>query len=458
MLAPLEVLEQLKARLRQTVGQLPLTRDRGLVSLVLGLPEAPAHAPHLPGRGFQFVQARREEIRAGYGVAAEWTAQGGQRLDALAAQARSLKGAWLQADPDETGFTGLGLFGFAASPEDAVGDVPNALIRVPEVALRVQCGESALVLTTRLPRPRVELIERWEAALDRIVPGLMRPPPAPLTPAHLHRGLSQPDREDWQSLVGSALASIAEGAFEKVVLTRRQRLEGRRAFDVDRLIAALSYLFPSCQVIHLALGAGSFIAATPERLFSQREHHVEVDAIAGTAGRAADTERDNRLTKDLQSSAKDLHEHRLVAQAIHDALRHVGTRIEVPHAPLVMQLNNAQHLWTPIRAELKPDVDVFDLAALLHPTPATNGHPRQRAGEWLRREEPIERGWYTGAAGILEPDLTGDMWVLLRCALIAGQSADLYAGAGIVTGSDPLSEWHETEDKLAAMATALQFA
>jgi isochorismate synthase EntC len=123
-----------------------------------------------------------------------------------------------------------------------------------------------------------------------------------------------------------------------------------------------------------------------------------------------------------------------------------------------MQLNNAQHLWSLVRAELDPGMDVFQLAELLHPTPATNGHPCESARAWLRRSEPIRRGWYTGAAGIIEPDLTGELWVLLRCAEIHESTADLYAGAGIVAGSDPDSEWQETEHKLAAMSTALQFA
>jgi isochorismate synthase EntC len=104
------------------------------------------------------------------------------------------------------------------------------------------------------------------------------------------------------------------------------------------------------------------------------------------------------------------------------------------------------------------DANVFRLAERLHPTPATNGQPRERAREWLRVGEPFERGWYTGAAGIVEPDLSGELWVLLRCARICGDRAELYAGAGVVSGSDALSEWDETEAKLQAMLTALRYA
>lgn len=130
----------------------------------------------------------------------------------------------------------------------------------------------------------------------------------------------------------------------------------------------------------------------------------------------------------------------------------------MPGVPGVIQLSNAQHLWSPIEAESRPGVHVFDLAERLHPTPATNGHPREPAREWLRVSEPFVRGWYTGAAGIVEPDLSGELWVLLRCARVCADHAELYAGAGIVAGSDPVSEWDETEAKLQAMLTALQYA
>jgi menaquinone-specific isochorismate synthase len=76
----------------------------------------------------------------------------------------------------------------------------------------------------------------------------------------------------------------------------------------------------------------------------------------------------------------------------------------------------------------------------------------------LRVAEPFDRGWYTGAAVIVEPDLTGELWVLLRCARVCANRAELYAGGGIVAGSDAVSEWDETEAKLKAMLTALQYA
>ena len=460
MLAPLQVLEQLKARLRETIGSLPLAQPRGFVSLALELPQRPAMAPELAGPRFQFAHSHRGDLRAGYGVAGEWRAAGPDRLQELRAVARSIAADWIQSDPDETGFSGFGMLGFAASalaPEQP-DELPNALFWLPELALAAHGGQCAIILTSRLPAEPQALLARWGDLLDGCVPLLDLPAADPLTPAHLEHLDSLPDVGNWRELILAALDAIDQGRVEKVVACRRQRLAGHRRFDLTRLEAALGYLFPSCQVVTIRRHDSSFVAATPERLFTQRRDQVEADAIAGTACRAEDAERDAQITLGLQGCEKNLREQRVVAEAVAEALRQCCRRLEPPDGPRILQLNNAQHLWTVLRGQLYPDVDVFRLAELLHPTPATNGQPRWAAHDWLREVEPFERGWYTGAAGIVEPDLTGELWVLLRCAQISDRTADLFAGAGIVAGSDPMSEWQETEHKLAAMATALQFA
>ncbi len=495
MLAPLQVLEQLRARLDETLALLPRAQADGFVSLILELPHGLTIAPELPVPvpQFQFAHNHREELRAGYGCAAEWHATGAERLPELRATVKAATANWAQIDPDETGFVGFGMLGFAAAPypfdlkstqltdlkspqppffkggldaahfeKGGAGGIssafPNALFWLPELALCGQAGQAALILTTALPIPLETLRPRWQHWLDQIVPLLAQPALDPLTSAHLERGVSEPDAATWQRLVNTALADIAHGDLEKVVLGRRLRLEGQRRFDLTRLNAALSYLFPSCQVITIRRETTSFVAATPERLFTQHRDRIEADALAGTICRAEDAERDANLTLTLQHCDKNRREHQVVVDAVTAALRQCCLQLASPEEPRILQLNNAQHLWSIVRGQLQAGVDVFRLAELLHPTPATNGQPRQLAREWLQCHEPLARGWYTGAAGIVAPDLTGELWVLLRCAQINERVADLYAGAGIVAGSDPTSEWQETEHKLAAMLTALQFA
>ncbi|NCA69058.1 MAG: isochorismate synthase [Sphingobacteriia bacterium] len=462
MLAPLQTLEQILARLGETIGTLPLDSSSGLVSLVLEFPQGLTVAPEISGPQFQFSHNHRGEIRAGYGIAWECETSGENRFGLLREAAVSISDRWQQFDPDDTGFSGFAMLGFAATPTSTASTnplgFPNTLLWLPELALHARRGQAALILSSVLPIKQEVLFARWKRRLEQVIPWLNQPARDPLTAAQLKAGNTEPSHEDWHVLVQSALEQIRQSQLEKVVLFRRVHLAGRRRFDLTRLQAALDYLFPSCQVITIRRRAGSFVAATPERLFTQNRDRIEVDAIAGTVCRAASTDRDLELTRQLRNCQKNLHEHMVVVESITETLSQCCRHIEPRTEPKIMQLNNAQHLWSIIQAELEPGMDVFRLAERLHPTPATNGYPTLQARAWLSNAESIDRGWYTGVAGIIDTDLTGELWVLLRCAHIEDNSAYLYAGAGIVAGSDPADEWLETEHKLSAMATALQYA
>lgn len=465
MQAPLDLTAQLTARMADALARLPTSAGPGLVSLVLALPRTLPALPGLTspdlGPQFQLLRVHEGGGHAGFGIAAQWQAQGPRRLQRLAAAATWLRRHWHRHDPDATGMSAFALLGFAATEEAPAAPadlLPNALLWVPRIGLRQHQGEAALVLSARLPTSPARLRADWGRALAELVPRLYQPVRGPLPPARLVRRHSAPDRVAWTELVRAALAQIERGTFAKVVLSRQLQLDGNRQFDLARLLGALSCLFPSCQIIHLRHAGASFVAATPERLLARRGNLLEVDAIAGTAARASDADQDQARAAALLASDKNLREHRFVIDAICTALDPCCSEIEVPAQPEVMQLSNAHHLWSPIRARTDPDQDCFELAELLHPTPATNGQPRAAARAWLRAHEPFSRGWYTGAAGIIEPERNGELWVLLRCARVGGAQADLYAGAGIVAGSCPHSEWDETEAKLAAMLSALQYA
>ncbi len=464
MLAPIAVLEQLEARLTAAMSRLPLHRSRGLQSVLLALPHAPATAPHLAGRQFQLRHAQRGELHAGYGEAAAWCAAGPDRLATLS---RTLaRSDWHRADPDRTSFDAFALLGFAAAATPVAnaarssgGDhLPNALLWVPEVGLICRDHEAALVFSAPLPADRKGLLGRWRGLLQTLVPALYEPSPGPRPEACLRRVYEAPNADTWHQLVQAALAHIDAGPLEKVVLSRRLLVHGPREFDVARLLDALGCLFPSCQTINLRRNGRSFVAATPERLLGLRDGRLEVDAIAGTAGRGASVAEDAALRSGLLGCDKNRREHRFVIDAVRAALADCCDAFQVPTTPRLMQLTNAQHLWSPISARPHAGVSLFDLAERLHPTPATNGQPRTAAADWLRQAEPSDRGWYTGATGILHPDGDGELWVLLRCAQVRGAEAELFAGAGIVAGSDPAAEWSETEAKLAAMLSALRYA
>ncbi len=127
----------------------------------------------------------------------------------------------------------------------------------------------------------------------------------------------------------------------------------------------------------------------------------------------------------------------------------------MPAAPVVRALRHVVHLHTPITGTLRHPVHVLELAARLHPTPAVGGTPTRAALDWIAAHETTPRGWYAAPVGWFDGDGDGELAVALRCGVLAGNRAHLWAGAGIVAGSDPDRELAETELKLRAMLGAL---
>ena len=114
------------------------------------------------------------------------------------------------------------------------------------------------------------------------------------------------------------------------------------------------------------------------------------------------------------------------------------------------------HLGTRIEGRLRDDsTPSVLLASALHPTPAVCGMPMARAADLIRKLEPVARDFYAGAVGWCDANGDGAWYVAIRCAEISGRQARLYAGAGIVPGSDPMAEAAETGAKFGAFLAAL---
>ena len=161
------------------------------------------------------------------------------------------------------------------------------------------------------------------------------------------------------------------------------------------------------------------------------------------------------LAAGLLHSEKDLREQRLVLDSIVRRLSPLGLKLEFDDMPAIRRLANVQHLATPISATLPDGVRLLDVLARLHPTPAVGGTPRETAVKAIRELEGFPRGLYAGALGWLNARGGGEFFVGIRSALINGPSARVYAGAGIVAGSEPDREYAETELKFHAVQDAL---
>ncbi|MEZ4331911.1 MAG: isochorismate synthase [Myxococcota bacterium] len=271
--------------------------------------------------------------------------------------------------------------------------------------------------------------------------------------------------------VREALAEIASGRLAKIVLARSLAVEHDGRFDVPAFLARLRGLYPTCTLVAVGRGTDTFLAATPETLVRVEGTRVETVALAGSAARGRTPEEDRSLAEALLGSAKDRAEHAHVVEAIRAVLGPRCTRLDVARAPRLRPLFGIQHLETPIAGELAPadaasdDNDVLALVAALHPTPAVAGAPTRAAAEWLARHEGLERGWYAAPIGWLDAAGGGAFCVALRSALIrngvgptgepGASRARLFAGAGIVPGSDPELELVETRIKLRALLAPL---
>jgi menaquinone-specific isochorismate synthase len=262
--------------------------------------------------------------------------------------------------------------------------------------------------------------------------------------------------EYYENAVRAALGQIAAGAYRKVVLARAKELRANAPFHPLQVLNGLRQRYPDCFAFSVANGRGqSLIGASPERLLRVRAGMMTTEALAGSAPRGASASEDAALAGGLLHNEKDLAEHACVLDSIVRRLKPLGLELRYPVRPALRRLANVQHLHTPVEAPVVPQVRVLDVLSRLHPTPAVGGSPREAAVPCIRKLEAFPRGLYAGALGWLNARGEGEFFVGLRSALIDGATARLYAGAGIVAGSEPAKEKAETELKFDAMQASL---
>ncbi len=277
--------------------------------------------------------------------------------------------------------------------------------------------------------------------------GHLAPPPArPPAPQ-----LAGDDHTAWTDAVAEALRHIEDGDLVKVVLARSERvdLEPDIADVVPRLANGDSFAFA-----FEPTPGHAFFGATPELLVRLDGQRLQTHALAGSTRRGRDAAEEERLGKQLLQSPKEALEHELVAGYIREALHGLGVPLKAQPRRL-RKLSYVQHLETPLEGTLEPEGPrLLDLVAALHPTPAVGGAPKDSL-DLQRQLERFPRGWYAGAVGWMDARGNGTFAVALRCALAAHGATWMFAGAGIVAGSDPEREWAETELKLRPMRDVL---
>ncbi len=388
-------------------------------------------------------------------------AEGPGRFAALGRRWRALAGGAAADDPDGPPGSGLVAVGGLAFAGDggrspAWSGFAPASLTVPEVAICRRDGDVRLTVTVAVqPDDTVaDALARAHGSLAR----LWAPPDLPLldpAPAGAYQVLSALPPSHYEQAVARAVEWIRAGRLEKVVLAREVEVHAPVEHNPAAVLAVLREAFGSCYVFAVGRGDATFVAASPELLVRREGQRASTVALAGSARRSADPAVDDHLGEQLLRSDKDREENAIVARRIARLLAPRSVWVTAAPEPMLVRVENIQHLARPIRAQLAEPISVLGLAGLLHPTPAVGGEPRGTALQLIPALEGMDRGWYAGPVGWTDATGDGEFCVALRCALLRGRIARCYAGSGIVADSDPAAELAETEVKLEALLPVL---
>jgi len=329
-------------------------------------------------------------------------------------------------------------FAFAGFAFDSANNapLPNALLAIPAILLESVAGECSVTLSGPAGR-LAQAAAEWPLWLAK--------------PAVASAPQQRPGRPEtlaeraWIARVNAALRDIEAGRVDKIVLARSRKIEADRPFSAASVLGQLLRQQPASLIYAYGNGQHSFVGATPERLVRLVGQRVDADALAGTSwpGSLA------------LSEAKNRHEQALVVQAVCTALAPFCQTPPITEPAWEHAAGRLLHLRSRIAATVRPGTTLFELLRALHPTPAIGGFPIAAAQDWLAAHDEQRTGWYSGGIGLLTADGDGEFSVALRSALLAGNTAELQAGAGIVTGSNPLHELAETSAKLGTLLAAL---
>ncbi len=346
-------------------------------------------------------------------------------------------------------------------PRDFWAAFPSARFVLPDLELEHD-GETVRLTTQALAGPgddvgtvRGQLRARLDYTLKGVARTARNGDHRALRPAARLRS----GRRNWQRAVEEILSAIQDGRMEKAVLARILDVSTTGALDPVEVLEYLRRENADAHVFLFEPVAGSpIVGATPEALATVRGDRFSATAVAGSVSRGGTDEEQRALAHQLLDSAKDRVEHTFTVKDMVARLEPLSRTVEVQAEPHVLTLARIQHLETRIKAILRPGASVLELVAALHPTPAVCGVARDAALDLLSRNEPFERGWYAGPVGWFDTRGDGVFVPALRTAVARSTTWRLFAGAGIVPGSDPDAEWDETGIKFEPVLRALDAA
>jgi menaquinone-specific isochorismate synthase len=407
-----------------------LTGDAALVATTTSVSDSGDLLRQLPSPAVS-AWIQHGEGLVGWGEAARLTLPAG--VDRFAAGEKWLAELFDAADViDQVAVPGTGPVAFGSFTFDPASD--GSVLIVPRVILGRRSGSAwRTVIGTGEAQPDNPQA-RW------------------VSPSELRWSDGSLTAPEWEQAVAAAVTRIGAGELRKVVLARDLRAQSSARIDTRVLLARLEARFPGCYTFACA----GLVGATPELLIRREGSRVSSLVLAGTMARGGTSADDAALAAALLGSAKNAEEHRYSVESVRQLLTPLCSELTVDDAPYLLQTADYQHLATSVSGVLARDASALSLAASLHPTAAICGTPTETALELIRELEGMDRGRYSGPVGWVDAHGNGEWGIALRCAEVEGRAARLFAGNGIVAGSQPEEELAETETKFRPMRTALE--
>ena len=391
----------------------------------------------------------------GVGNATDITTEGARRFKQAADTIEDLTGSAIIEANNGSGPLFLG--GFRFNPDsrmDALWDgFYDGLLTLPRwmIASQVTGQYSYTANLVLNAQSDVEALRKQLAVEAQLLVNKPADSSQPVTaPANREQAV-----DSWGHRVEQALRAIGEGKLNKVTLARRMKLRSKTVIPPELVLRSLTRSYPECRTFAFCRRGASFVGASPEELVSLSGTNVSSTCLAGTAPRGESETADTELSNWLLKNEKERREHKVVVDWVSERMGALCSKLTWNEVPYVLKLGNVQHLATHFVGTRKDGRHVLDFVEALHPTPAVGGMPLRPALEMIGRLEDFDRGWYTGPVGWVDGNGNGEFAIAIRCALLQGKEAYLYAGDGIVAGSDPDTEDHETMMKFKPLLTAL---
>ncbi|MEI9950763.1 MAG: isochorismate synthase [Pseudomonadota bacterium] len=425
------------------------------VALTWPVPRVPSErllGAESSGSALLWAPPADEEV-CGLGAAFTLEAQGSDRFHSIQAQAQEI---WpkLDASRSDAAVPSPRFFGgLAFQPGQAESGLwqgfGDARFVLPELSyLKNKAGAWLRLVVRGGGWDKQAFRAELEPRLARALQALFTSTPTRESARELAR--EECSEQEFAQLVTAIQDEIRSGRAQKIVAARRVSLTLDRELLPEVVHSRLRDDAPESTRFAFRVGGATFLGATPEQLVQKSGFELRTEAVAGSV--SAD---DATSAKWLLESAKDSREHEFVVSEILRLLGPLTSELSPASEREVHRLRTVLHLRTPIQGRLRESSHVLELVGRLHPTPAVGGVPTRAAIDFITQHEPDQRGWYSAPFGWFDERGDGRFVVALRCGVVAGKHAELYAGAGVVSDSNAPSEFAETRWKLAALLGAL---